>query len=127
MFVGRACLENILVLKNSPLIESIEGGTKTTKSKKMRMNPKEVKVLVDCNGACCKDCESNKVHEIIATLTEPVVGEDGLNLLKDCNMASSEPALISINPMNGKSFNGGQRYSLSVCKNDKHILKDYLN
>lgn len=124
MFVARVCIGNILILKNNvPLIKKIQGGTKTTRSKSIRTKAKVEKEKVDCNGGCCKNCKGDKVHKVLATLAEPINNDDGLNLIKDCNVADEEPRLITHNPINGRS-NNGVKYKFSICKNDKHIVKN---
>jgi len=117
MFVARVCLSNIpklmAVKKKNTIIEKLEGGTKTSRSKFIRRNPKKSKEKTDCNGGCCKDCPDHKIKTVIMTTTN----YDAISSIVDgCIVDDREPEKVTVNNV--------EKHVFDMCRNDKHILKN---
>jgi len=116
MFVAKVCFDNMLVIKEkSSVIASIEGGTKTTRMKGIRKKPKVLKVRVDCDGGCCKDCEDEKMQKVLATPSDT----EGITLINDCAVGDDVPKKITTEK-DGETI---EKYTFHVCRADRHILK----
>jgi len=117
MFVAKVCFNNIIFFKIHPsVIASIEGGTKTTRSKSIRNKPKVFRVKVDCDGGCCKDCEDEEMHQVLAIPSDT----EGITHINDCAVGDDVPEKRSWTDKAGVTVD---KYIFNICRADKHILR----
>jgi len=112
IYLGKVCVDDVLVVQASDLIAKLEGGTKTTRSKTLRIAPKPQVQKVDCNGGCCKECDDADIKKYLATPSTP----EGRDVINDCAM--DEPQIVE-SPI-GES---NHTFLFNICKKDKHVLK----
>merc|ERR1712008_608251 len=83
-------------------------------------------VKVHCNGSCCRNCKDKNSQQVLAT----PLSEEGMALINRCALGKNKPYIVqSENFKSLRSFKNSidsSRYLSTVCKADKHILKQSL-
>jgi len=117
MFAAKICFNDISKLlaikKKNTIIEKIQGGTKTSRSRGgIRKKPKINKKRIDCDGSCCRNCQSHKIKTVILTTTNYNAIS---SLVNECNTSDQPPQKTIKNSVD--------KYLFDMCRNDKHVLK----